>query len=174
MSTDDLLARHRAVLPSWLALYYDEPIQLTHGEGRHVWDGAGTRYLDWFGGILTTSTAHALPEVVTAVQEQAAKMLHTSTLYLIEQQMTTWAVGSDPVKKTVTFRVVRDQPVHVLSAESKRPEVTCQLVEVEKGRLYHLELIPSSTANSLLGIVRLQTDCEIESYASPLAYFSIQ
>ena len=82
-----LLERHRKVLPSWMALYYDEPIQLVRGEGRHVWDGAGTRYLDFFGGILTTSTAHALPEVVTAVQEQAARMLHTSTLYLIEQQV---------------------------------------------------------------------------------------
>lgn len=82
-----LLERHRSVLPSWMALYYDEPIQLVRGEGRHVWDGAGTQYLDWFGGILTTSTAHALPEVVTAVQEQAARMLHTSTLYLIEQQI---------------------------------------------------------------------------------------
>ncbi|MCW2974119.1 MAG: aspartate aminotransferase family protein [Thermoleophilia bacterium] len=82
-----LLARHQAVLPKWMALYYDAPIQLTHGEGRHVWDAAGTKYLDWFGGILTTSTAHALPEVVTAVQEQAARMLHSSTLYLIEQQV---------------------------------------------------------------------------------------
>ncbi len=82
-----LLERHRKVLPSWMALYYDEPIQLTHGEGRHVWDGAGTRYLDWFGGILTTSTAHALPEVVTAVQDQAARMMHCSTLYLVEQQV---------------------------------------------------------------------------------------
>ena len=63
-----LLERHRKVLPSWMALYYDEPIQLERGEGRHVWDGAGNRDLDFFGGILTTSTAHALPEVVTAVQ----------------------------------------------------------------------------------------------------------
>jgi 4-aminobutyrate aminotransferase len=82
-----LLARHRKVLPDWVALYYDEPIQLVRGEGRHVWDGAGNRYLDFFGGILTTSTAHALPEVVTAVQEQAARMLHSSTLYLVEQQV---------------------------------------------------------------------------------------
>lgn len=88
MSDDKaLLARHRKVLPSWMALYYDEPIQLVRGEGRHVWDTGGTRYLDFFGGILTTSTAHALPEVVIAVQEQAARMLHTSTLYLIEQQI---------------------------------------------------------------------------------------
>lgn len=79
--------RHQAVMPNWMALYYDEPIQLTHGEGRHVWDADGTKYLDWFGGILTTSTAHALPEVVTAVQEQAARILHSSTLYLIEQQV---------------------------------------------------------------------------------------
>jgi 4-aminobutyrate aminotransferase len=79
-----LLARHRAVLPDWLALYYDEPISLVSGEGRHVVDAEGRRYLDFFGGILTTMTAYALPEVVDAVREQAGRMLHTSTLYLVE------------------------------------------------------------------------------------------
>ena len=80
--TDDLLARTRAVLPSWLAIYYDEPIEIERGEGRHVWDTDGRRYLDFFGGILTTMTAHALPEVTAAVAEQAGKILHCSTLYL--------------------------------------------------------------------------------------------
>lgn len=74
--------RHRAVLPDWLALYYRRPLELTHGEGRHVWDSEGNRYLDFFGGILTTMTAHALPEVTRAVSEQAARMVHSSTLYL--------------------------------------------------------------------------------------------
>ncbi len=78
----DLLARTRAVLPSWLALYYDEPMEIERGEGRHVWDSAGNRYLDFFGGILTTMTAHALPEVTEAVSGQAGRILHTSTLYL--------------------------------------------------------------------------------------------
>lgn len=82
-----LLERHRRVLPSWMALYYDEPIQLARGDGRHVWDAAGNRYLDWFGGILTTSTAYGLPEVVTAIQQQAERILHSSTLYLIEEQV---------------------------------------------------------------------------------------
>jgi 4-aminobutyrate aminotransferase len=77
-----LLQRHRAVLPDWLALYYDRPLEITHGEGRHVWDGEGNRYLDFFGGILTTMTAHALPEVTKAVSEQAGRILHSSTLYL--------------------------------------------------------------------------------------------
>ena len=83
--TDDLLARHRAVMPRWQTLYYEDPIALSHGEGRYVWDVEGTRYLDFFGGILTTMTAHALPEVTAAVQEQAGKILHSSTLYLNEQ-----------------------------------------------------------------------------------------
>lgn len=78
----ELLKRTRAVLPSWLALYYEEPIELDRGEGRHVWDADGNRYLDFFGGILTTMTAHALPEVTKAVAEQAGKIIHSSTLYL--------------------------------------------------------------------------------------------
>jgi 4-aminobutyrate aminotransferase len=83
----DLLARHRKVLPSWLALYYEQPIEIERGEGRYVWDGEGNRYLDFFGGILTTMTSHALPEVTKAVSEQAGRILHTSTLYLIANQI---------------------------------------------------------------------------------------
>ncbi len=83
----DLLARHREVLPSWLALYYQEPIALVDGDGRHVWDAEGNRYLDFFGGILTTMSGYKVPEVVEAIKTQADKMLHTSTLYLIESQI---------------------------------------------------------------------------------------
>ncbi|MFG2868230.1 aspartate aminotransferase family protein [Streptomyces sp. NPDC048338] len=74
--------RHRAVIPDWVALYYRDPLEITHGEGRHVWDAEGRRYLDFFGGILTTMTAHALPEVTKAISEQAGRIIHSSTLYL--------------------------------------------------------------------------------------------
>jgi 4-aminobutyrate aminotransferase len=83
----DLLRRHRAALPSWVALYYADPIALVDGSGRRVTDAEGRTYLDFFGGILTTVTGYNVPEVVAAVQQQAGKMLHTSTLYLIEGQI---------------------------------------------------------------------------------------
>ena len=83
----ELLTRHRAVLPSWLALYYDDPIALVDGSGRRVVDAEGNEYLDFFGGILTTMTGYNVPEIVEAVQAQAGRMVHTSTLYLIEQQI---------------------------------------------------------------------------------------
>ncbi len=88
MSTHaDLLARHRSVLPSWLALYYKDPIALVDGDGRRVRDAEGNEYLDFFGGILTTMCGYKVPEVVSAIKAQADKMLHTSTLYLIENQI---------------------------------------------------------------------------------------
>jgi 4-aminobutyrate aminotransferase-like enzyme len=41
----------------------------------------GRRYLDFFGGILTTSVGHNRPRVVEAVREQVGKLIHSSTLY---------------------------------------------------------------------------------------------
>jgi 4-aminobutyrate aminotransferase len=78
-----LLERHRKVIPSWLALYYEEPIELVRGEGARVWDSSGREYLDFFGGIVTTISGHAVEEIVEALREQAGRIAHTSTLYLI-------------------------------------------------------------------------------------------
>ena len=84
-ATEDLLERYRAVMPSFVGPLYERPISIDRGEGSYVFDLEGKRYLDFFGGILTTMIGHSVPEVVAAVQEQAAKVMHTSTLYLNEQ-----------------------------------------------------------------------------------------
>lgn len=80
----ELHDRRRKVAPSWLTLYYDEPISVARGEGRTVWDVEGNEYLDFFGGILTTLVGHAIPEITAAVVEQAGRLLHSSTVYLSE------------------------------------------------------------------------------------------
>ena len=87
MNHDELKARHETVLPQWMPLYYERPIELVRGEGYKVWDSEGNEYLDFFGGIVTTISGHAVPEIVEAVREQAGKILHSSTLYLIENQI---------------------------------------------------------------------------------------
>ncbi|WCN79747.1 aspartate aminotransferase family protein [Micromonospora sp. LH3U1] len=86
--TDDLLARHRAVLPSWMPLYYAEPIELVSGSGRRVTDAQGRSYLDFFGGVLTNMIGYDIPEIREAVERQLATgVVYTSTLYLIRQQV---------------------------------------------------------------------------------------
>ena len=84
----DLLARHKAVLPGWLALYYDEPIEIVRGDGRRVTDAEGNEYLDFFAGILTNAIGYDIAEIADAVRGQLSSgIVHTSTLYLIRQQV---------------------------------------------------------------------------------------
>ena len=79
-----LFDRYRAILPSYVKPLYAEPISIDHGQGGYVFDVEGNRYLDFFGGVLTTMVGHNNSAVTAAVQEQAAKVMHTSTLYLSE------------------------------------------------------------------------------------------
>ena len=84
----DLIARHRAVMPNWVALYYDEPLELVSGKGSRVTDASGRSYLDFFCGILTNMLGYDLPEVREAVERQLSTgVVHTSTLYLIRSQV---------------------------------------------------------------------------------------
>ncbi|WP_409464340.1 aspartate aminotransferase family protein [Amycolatopsis sp. GA6-003] len=87
MSHAELLQRHRQVMPSWLSLYYDDPIELVRGTGRRVTDGEGREYLDFFGGLLATMVGHDIPEITAAIREQAGRLLHSSTLYMIRNQV---------------------------------------------------------------------------------------
>ncbi len=82
--SSELLARYRAVFPSFVKPFYDTPLSIDRGEGSYVFTAEGERYLDFFGGVLTTMVGHSHPRVVAAVQAQAAKVMHTSTLYLNE------------------------------------------------------------------------------------------
>lgn len=84
----DLLARHRAVMPNWLALYYNEPIEIVGGKGNRVVDASGKSYLDFFAGILTNMIGYDVAEVRDAVERQIATgVVHTSTVYLLRGQI---------------------------------------------------------------------------------------
>jgi len=88
MTNDDLLARHRAALPRWVAPMFEEPIEIVSGSGCRVTDANGNTYLDFFGGVLTTMIGYDVAEVREAVQRQLATgVAHTSTLYLIRNQV---------------------------------------------------------------------------------------
>ena len=59
---------------------------LERGEGSHVWDANGKRYLDLGGGIAVCALGHAHPEITEALVEQSKKLVHTSNLYYTEPQ----------------------------------------------------------------------------------------
>ena len=50
--------------------------EVDHAEGIYLYDDAGGRYMDFTSGIGVTNTGHCHPQVVAAIQAQAAKLLH--------------------------------------------------------------------------------------------------
>lgn len=80
-TVSEAVRKHKEFLFPAVATYYQEPVALVKGEGSHVWDDAGNKYLDCFGGVLTVSVGHANPRVNKAWTDQVNSIAHTSTLY---------------------------------------------------------------------------------------------
>jgi 4-aminobutyrate aminotransferase/(S)-3-amino-2-methylpropionate transaminase len=71
----EIVARKERVIADPLALYL--PIVAAEAQGSIVTDVDGNAYVDFTGGVGCLNVGHAHPHVVEAVQEQAAKFLHT-------------------------------------------------------------------------------------------------
>ena len=85
-TVSEAVRKHKEFLFPAVATYYQEPVALVKGEGEYVWDEAGNKYLDCFGGVLTVSVGHANPTINAAIIGQVNKIQHTSALYTNENQ----------------------------------------------------------------------------------------
>ena len=62
------------------------PVTFEHGEGVWLFDIDGKRYLDALSGVAVNALGHGHPELVSAIQQQAAKLIHTSNIYGVQRQ----------------------------------------------------------------------------------------
>ena len=75
-------------MPHVMNTYGRLPIALSHGRGCWVWDTEGRKYLDGLGGIAVNTLGHAHPKLVPALQDQVAKLIHSSNYYEVPLQET--------------------------------------------------------------------------------------
>jgi 4-aminobutyrate aminotransferase/(S)-3-amino-2-methylpropionate transaminase len=71
----EILDRKDAVIAAPLSVFL--PVVIDRGEGACLTDVDGNTFIDFTGGVGCLNVGHANPRVVEAVQEQAAKFLHT-------------------------------------------------------------------------------------------------
>jgi acetylornithine aminotransferase len=67
--------------------YARQPISIVRGRGSKVYDMEGREYVDFVGGIAVNILGHAHPDLVQAIQRQAAQVIHASNLYYTEPQV---------------------------------------------------------------------------------------
>ncbi len=81
MTTQEILDTERQYLAP---TYGRPPIVLDRGSGMYLYDLEGNRYLDFIGGIAVNSLGHTVPEIIGALSQQSAKLMHVSNLYHTE------------------------------------------------------------------------------------------
>ncbi len=67
-----------------MGTYARNPVEFVRGEGTRLWDSDGHEYLDFLAGISVVQIGHCHPALVTAVSEQAARLMHVGNLYYTE------------------------------------------------------------------------------------------
>ena len=72
--------------PHVMNTYGRLPIALSHGQGCRVWDTTGKAYIDGLGGIAVNTLGHNHPKLVPALQDQIAKIIHSSNYYHVPNQ----------------------------------------------------------------------------------------
>ena len=72
----------------YLPVFARYQIVLDHGDGVNVYDTAGKKYIDFLGGIAVNVLGRGNKELVKAIADQAARMIHVSNLYYTEAQAT--------------------------------------------------------------------------------------
>jgi acetylornithine/N-succinyldiaminopimelate aminotransferase len=80
------MALIEAASPHTMNTYGRVPIALSHGQGVRVWDVNGKSYLDGLGGIAVNTLGHNHPKLVPALQDQIAKIIHSSNYYHVPNQ----------------------------------------------------------------------------------------
>jgi len=66
--------------------YSSQPVSFVKGEGVWLWDAEGNKYLDALAGVAVNGLGHAHPKLVKALSSQAAKLIHVSNIYHINEQ----------------------------------------------------------------------------------------
>ncbi|MCD6077184.1 MAG: putative acetylornithine aminotransferase (acetylornithine transaminase) [Ramlibacter sp.] len=80
------MAQIEASSPHTMNTYGRLPVALERGEGVYVWDVNGKRYLDALAGIAVNTLGHNHPKLVPALQDQVAKIIHSSNYYHVPNQ----------------------------------------------------------------------------------------
>lgn len=116
-------------------------------------------------------TVHSKGEKREAVR--LAVRVSIPEILSIEPKMAMWDLNESPTSKKVIFKVLRPEPIRVLEVVPSRKNMKAELHVIEEGRLYEIELTPEETGATMLGVVRIETDCEIREQQRQMAFFRI-
>ena len=117
--------------------------------------------------VAITTDDPGQPEVILAVR------VAIPPVFKVEPESLKWEVGEDAKPKTMKFTVVDEKDIAVTGLVSSRENMTAEVKEIRKGREYAITLTPKTTAEVMLGVLRVETDAPYPRFKKRLLFFNV-
>lgn len=96
--------------------------------------------------------------------------VHIPVLVELDPKTVTWNIGAKPEPKTIHITMAEGKPIQVLNVTSTSESFVTEVKTVEKGRKYDLVITPKVMGNAGIGVLRIETDCEITKHKVQQAF----
>ena len=126
LSYEELLKLKNEHLNRAMKPYYKDPLMVSSASMQWIFDHAGKRYLDFYGGIVTVSVGHCHPRLVKVLKDQAQTLWHTAAIYT-HPQISSYA-------KKLTSKFPKSLSVaHFVNSGSEANDLAMLLARISTG-----------------------------------------
>ena len=127
-----------------------------------TFEGEQTKQVD----VITDDPAQ--PEIQLAVK------VTIPPLYKMEPESLEWAIGEEAKSKTIKVTILDEKEIAITGLETSRENMAATFKEVKKGKEYEITLTPKSTADPMLGVLRVETNAPYARFQKRLLFFGIK
>lgn len=96
--------------------------------------------------------------------------IHIPVLVDVEPKTLRWNLGDKAKSQTIAVTMKHDEPIRVTSVNCANPNFKVELKTIEEGKRYELEVTPTNTDEQRIGLISIETDCEIKRHKTQRAY----
>lgn len=117
--------------------------------------------------VVVVTDDPAQPEITLSIRMTIPPIIK------VEPESLKWEVGEEAKPKTMKLTVVDEKAIAVTKLVSSRDNMTAEFKELKKGREYEITLTPKTTAEVMLGVLRVETDAPYPRYQKRLLFFNV-
>lgn len=99
-----------------------------------------------------------------------AVRVHIPVLIGLEPKTVKWNLGGKPDPQIIQVRMAEGKSIRVLSAKLTSTAFSCVVKTLEEGRKYDLIVTPLEIGAPGIGVIRIETDCEISKHRMQQAF----
>ncbi len=96
--------------------------------------------------------------------------VHIPVLVSLEPKTLVWALNGDATPQTIRITMNQEQPIRVTAVNSSSPAFQHELKTIEEGKSYELIVTPMEIGSPGMGILRIETDCQIDKHKLQQAF----